>query len=47
MKYKCGKAIFDPNLFTYKYTKIPNPSYTSYLLAYEDGTDTVFQDVGV
>jgi hypothetical protein len=32
-------AFFEPNLFPYKYPNILNPSYSSYLPAYEDGTD--------
>jgi hypothetical protein len=43
----CGRQVpsdwlrifFEPNLFPYKYPNIPNPSNTSYLLAYEDGTE--------
>jgi len=34
-------AIFKPNLFLHKYPNIPNPSYSSYLPAYENGTDSV------
>ena len=30
-----GKAIFEPNPFPFKYPNIPNPSYSSYLPAYE------------
>jgi hypothetical protein len=33
------RLFFEPNLFPYKYPNILNPSYTSYLLAYEDGTE--------
>jgi hypothetical protein len=33
------RLFFEPNLFPYKYPNILNPIYTSYLLAYEDGTD--------
>jgi hypothetical protein len=47
--YKIGlaRAIFEPNLFPYKYSIILKPSYSSYLSAYEDGTDRVFRNVGV
>jgi hypothetical protein len=38
------RIFFEPNLFPYKY---PNPHYTSYLLAYEGGTDGVFGNVGI
>ena len=33
-----AQAIFKPNLFPYKYPNILNPSYSSNLPAYEDGT---------
>jgi len=35
-----AQAIFEPNFFPYKYPNILNPSYSSYLPAYEDGTDS-------
>jgi hypothetical protein len=38
-----AEAIFDPNLFPYKYPNILNPSHSSYLSAFEDGTDRVFE----
>jgi hypothetical protein len=41
-----AQAIFEPNLFPYKYSNILKPSYSSYLPAYEDGTDGVFRIVG-
>jgi hypothetical protein len=34
-----AQAIFEPNLFPYKYRNILNPSYSSYLPTYEDGTE--------
>jgi hypothetical protein len=34
-----AQAIFDPNLFPYKYSKILKPSHSSYLSAYKDGTE--------
>jgi hypothetical protein len=40
-----AQAIFEPNLFPYKYPNILNPSYSSYLSAYEDGT--VFRNAGI
>ena len=36
-----AQAIFEPNLFRYKYSNILKPSHSSYLSAYEDGTDSV------
>jgi hypothetical protein len=33
------QAIFEPNLFPYKYSNILKPSHSSYLSAYEDGTE--------
>jgi hypothetical protein len=38
-------SYFKPNLFPYKYPNILNPSHSSYLPAYEDGTDIVFGNV--
>jgi len=35
-------AIFEPDFFSYKYSNILKPSHSSYLPAYEDGTDRVF-----
>jgi hypothetical protein len=32
-----AQAIFEPNLFLYKYSNILKPSHPSYLSAYEDG----------
>jgi len=40
-------AIFEPNPFPYKYSNILTPGHSSYLSAYEDGTDRVFQNVGI
>ena len=37
-----GSAIFELNLFPYKYPNILKPSHSSYLPAYEDGTGRVF-----
>ena len=34
-----AQAIFEPNLFPYKYSNILKPSHSSYLSAYEDGTE--------
>jgi hypothetical protein len=36
--FRLAQAIFKPNLFPYKYPNILNPSHSSYLPAYEDGT---------
>jgi hypothetical protein len=41
------QAIFEPNLFPYKYPNIFKPSHSSYLSAYEDGTGRVFQNIGI
>ena len=45
--FRLAQAIFEPNHFPYEYPKIFNPSYSSYLPAYEDGTDRVFQNFGI
>jgi len=42
-----AQAIFEPNLFPYKYSNILKPSHSSYLSTYEDGTDRVFRNVGI
>ena len=34
-----GSGYFESNLFPYEYPNILNPSYSSYLPAYEDGTE--------
>jgi hypothetical protein len=34
-----AQAIFEPKRFPYKYSNIFKPSNTSYLSAYEDGTE--------
>jgi hypothetical protein len=34
-----AQAIFEPNLFPYKYSNILKPSHSSYLSTYEDGTE--------
>jgi hypothetical protein len=38
-----SRAVFEPNLFPFKYPNILNPSHSSDLPAYEDGTDRVFK----
>jgi hypothetical protein len=45
--FRLAQAIFKPNLFPHKYPNILNPSYSSYPLAYEDGTDRVFRNFGI
>jgi len=40
-------AIFEPNFSPYKYPSILKPSRSSYLPAYEDGTDRAFRNVGI
>ena len=42
-----AQAIFEPILFPYKYSNILKPSHSSYLRAYEDGTERVFRNVGI
>jgi len=42
-----AQAIFEPNNFLYKYSNFSQSSHTSYLPAYEDGTDRMFRNVGV
>jgi hypothetical protein len=42
-----AQAIFEPNLFPYKYSNIFKPSHPSYLSAYKDGTDRVFRNFGI
>ena len=44
--FRLAQAIFEPNLFPYKYPNILNPRHSSYLPAYEDGTDGLFRNVG-
>jgi hypothetical protein len=41
------QAIFEPNLYPYKYPNILKPGHSSYLPAYEDGTDRVLRNVGI
>jgi len=43
-----GQAIFEPNLIPYDTPTFLKPSsFYTHLLAYEDGTDRVFRNVGV
>ena len=42
-----AQAIFEPNLFPYTYPTFLKPSHSSYLPAYEDGTDRVFRNIGI
>jgi len=42
-----AQAIFEPNLFFYKYSNFSQSIHTSYLPPYEDGTDRVFRNVGM
>jgi len=42
-----AQAIFERNLFPYKYHNILQHQSFSYLPAYEDGTDRVFRNVGI
>ena len=44
--FRLAQAIFEPNLFLYKYPNILTPSY-SYLPTYKDGTDRVFLKFGI
>jgi len=34
-----AQAIFEPSLFPYKYTNVIKPSHSTYLSAYDDGTE--------
>ena len=47
LSFRLAQAILEPNLFPYKYPNILNPSHSTYLPAYEDGRDSVFQNIGV
>ena len=40
-------VLIGAKLFPYKYSNIFLPIHTSYLPAYEDGTDRVFRNVGI
>jgi hypothetical protein len=42
-----AQAIFEPTFSCINTPTIPNPSYSSYLPAYEDGRDRVFRNVGI
>jgi len=45
LEYLDGKRFgYEPNLSLYKYSNILKPSYLS---DYEDGTDSVFRNVGI
>ena len=39
LSFLLAQAIFEPNPFPYKYPNILKPSHSSYLSAYEDGTE--------
>jgi hypothetical protein len=41
-----AQAIFEPTFSCINTLTIPEPSYSSYLPAYEDGTDSVFRNIG-
>jgi hypothetical protein len=45
--YLLARAIFEPNVFPYKYSNFLKHSHPLFLPAYEEGTDTVFRNVGV
>jgi hypothetical protein len=42
-----AQAIFEPKPLPYKYPNLLKPGRSSYLSAYEDGTDRVFRNVGI
>jgi hypothetical protein len=42
-----AQANFEPTFSCINTLTIPKPSYSSYLPAYEDGTDRVFRNVGI
>jgi hypothetical protein len=41
LSFLLAQAIFEPNLFPYKYPNIVKLSHSSYLPAYDDGPDSV------
>jgi hypothetical protein len=45
--FRLAQAIFEPNLYLYKYPNILNHSYSSYLPLCADGTDRLFRNVGI
>jgi len=45
--FRLAHSIFEPNFFPYNYPHTLNPSHSPHLPAYEDGTDTAFQNVGI
>jgi hypothetical protein len=42
-----GSGYFRANLFLYKYFNYSTISYFSYPPAYENGTDSVFRNIGI
>jgi hypothetical protein len=46
-KIALAQGTFRAKSFPIQVLHIPNLSYTSYLLAYEDGTHIVFRNVGI
>jgi hypothetical protein len=47
MTFLMAQANFDPPFTCINNLTILKPSYSSYLPAYEDGTDRVFRNVGI
>jgi len=45
--FRLAQAIFKPNPFPYTHPNILNTSTSSHLPAYEDGTHTVYRNVGI
>jgi hypothetical protein len=45
--FPLAQAIFEPNLFPYKYPNILKHSHPSYLSAYKDETDSAFRNVAI
>jgi len=42
-----GSDYFGPDILPYKCSKILNPTHSSYIFAFEDGTDRAFRNVGI
>jgi hypothetical protein len=47
MEKGLAQKFSSQTLFQYKYPSIINPTHSSYLPTYEDGTDRVFDNFGI